>query len=114
MIVGYELSAVACGGIGLLLAGRKGHDWVYVGSVGTGFNAKGAEYLRTTLDKLKTKQPPVPFKGKNLVFVQPTLITEVEFRGRTHDGNLRHASYKGLREVQDNAAVFDIHERPSS
>ncbi|CAD7035324.1 ATP-dependent DNA ligase [Pseudorhizobium endolithicum] len=114
MIVGYEQSTVARGGIGsLLLAGRKGHDWVYVGSVGTGFNTKDAEYLGTTLDKLRTKRPAVPLKGKNLVFVQPTLIAEIEFRGWTHDGSLRHASYKGLREVQDNAAVFDITDKPA-
>nr|CAD6436556.1 ATP-dependent DNA ligase [Rhizobium sp. Q54] len=114
MIVGYEQSTVARGGIGsLLLAGRKGHDWVYVGSVGTGFNTKDAEYLRTALDKLRTKRPAVPLKGKNLVFVQPTLIAEIEFRGWTHDGSLRHASYKGLREVQDNAAVFDINDKPA-
>ncbi|GLR57424.1 hypothetical protein GCM10007919_21490 [Rhizobium indigoferae] len=39
------------------------------------------------------------------VFAQPTLIAEIEFRGWTNDGNLRHAPYKGLPEVQDNAAV---------
>lgn len=112
MIVGYEQSLTARGGLGsLLLAGRKGHDWIYVGSVGTGFNTKDAEYLRKTLDRLKTSKPAVPLKGKNLVFAQPTLIAEIEFRGWTHDGSLRHASYKGLREVQDNAAVFDMSER---
>ncbi|MBB2754621.1 UNVERIFIED_ORG: bifunctional non-homologous end joining protein LigD [Rhizobium aethiopicum] len=114
MIVGYEQSTVARGGIGsLLLAARKGHDWVYAGSVGTGFNTKNAQELRTTLDKLKTRQPAVPLKGKNLVFAQPTLIAEIEFRGWTKDGSLRHASYKGLREVQDNAAVFDINDKPA-
>ncbi|RVH82114.1 ATP-dependent DNA ligase [Sinorhizobium meliloti] len=112
MIVGYEQSLTARGGLGsLLLAGRKGHDWIYVGSVGTGFNTKDAEYLRKTLDRLKTSKPAVPLKGKNLVFAQPTLIAEIEFRGWTHDGSLRHASYKSLREVQDNAAVFDMSER---
>jgi hypothetical protein len=115
MIVGYEQALTARGGLGsLLLAGRKGHDWIYVGSVGTGFNTKDAEYLRKTLDRLKTSKPAVPLKGKNLVFAQPTLIAEIEFRGWTHDGSLRHASYKGLREVQDNAAVFDrANGRPS-
>jgi bifunctional non-homologous end joining protein LigD len=109
MIVGYQQSAAARGGIGsLLLAGRRGHDWVYVGAVGTGFKEKDAAYLKKTLDMLKTKTPVVPLKGKNYVFAQPTLIAEIEFRGWTDDGNLRHASYKGLREVQDNAAVYEL------
>ncbi|MBB4236264.1 non-homologous end-joining DNA ligase [Rhizobium esperanzae] len=109
MIVGYEQSASARGGIGsLLLAGKKGFDWIYVGSVGTGFSARDAEQLKKTLDRLKTSRPVVSLKGKGLVFVQPTLIAEIEFRGWTDDGSLRHASYKGLREIQDNAAVFDM------
>ncbi|MBB3595979.1 bifunctional non-homologous end joining protein LigD [Rhizobium sp. BK529] len=115
MVVGYEQSKVARGGIGsLLLAARNGDEWIYVGSVGTGFDAKNAEELRTLLDKLRTSRPAVALKGKNLVFAEPTLIAEIEFRGWTDDGNLRHASYKGLREVQDNAAVFDLNEKPAA
>ena len=87
------------------------HDWVFVGSVGTGFNGKDAACLRAALDKLRTKTPAVPLKGKNIVLAQPTLIAEIEFRGWTKDGSLRHASYKGLRDVQDNAVVFEIRDR---
>jgi bifunctional non-homologous end joining protein LigD len=109
MIVGYEQSAAARGGIGsLLLAARRGDDWVHVGAVGTGFKEKDAAYLRKTLDTLKTRTPVVLLKGKNYVFALPTLIAEIEFRGWTEDGNLRHASYKGLREVQDNAFVYAL------
>ncbi|WP_372353243.1 hypothetical protein [Pararhizobium sp. YC-54] len=42
------------------------------------------------------------------VGVSPTLIAEIEFRGWTDDGNLRHTSYKGLRDGQDNAAVYAL------
>ncbi len=111
MIVGYEHSLSARAGIGsLLLAARKGNDWIYVGNVGTGSNESSAEYLRKTLDRIKRKTPPIKYSGrrKNLVWVQPTLIAEIEYRAWTRDGKLRHASYKGLREVQDNAAVYDL------
>ena len=108
-IIGWEPSIVAFGGIGrLLLAAYKGHDLVYVGSVGTGLNERTATALRNDLEKLKTARPPVPVKANGVHFVLPTLIAEIEFRAWTQDGNLRHPSYKGLREVQDNAAVFEL------
>ncbi|PSH61751.1 ATP-dependent DNA ligase [Phyllobacterium brassicacearum] len=108
-IVGWEPSRVAFGGIGrLLLAAYKGHDLVYVGGVGTGFNERTATALRKQLEKLKTSNPAVPIKRKGANFVLPTLIAEIEFRAWTQDGKLRHPSYKGLREVQDNAAVYKI------
>jgi len=111
IVVGYEQSSSARAGIGsLLLAAWRGQGLVYVGSVGTGFKERDAQQLRGLLDKLATKRAPVEYEGrrKNVVWSQPTLVAEVEFRAWTHDGKLRHASYKGLREVQDNAAIFRL------
>ncbi|MBB3453126.1 ATP-dependent DNA ligase [Rhizobium sp. BK313] len=111
-IVGYEPSTAALGGIGrLLLAARKGNDLVYVGGVGTGFKLRETIKLRKDLDTLKTAKSPVAAKRKGANWVQPTLIAEIEYRAWTDDGKLRHASYKGLREGQDNADVYMISDR---
>ncbi|MBX5206806.1 non-homologous end-joining DNA ligase [Rhizobium sp. NZLR11] len=109
VIIGYEPSALARGGIGsLLLAAYQGDTFVYVGSVGTGFKERDALELRRMLDTLKTKHAPVAVDKKGVVFVQPTLIAEIEYRAWTDDGKLRNASYKGLRELQDNAAIYKL------
>lgn len=114
-IVGYEPSTAALGGIGsLLLAAYRGEDIVYVGSVGTGFKEAQANKLRSVLDRLKRKRSPVEYAGarKNVIWVQPTIITEIEYRAWTHEGKLRHPSFKGVRDVQDNADVFRIDDLP--
>jgi bifunctional non-homologous end joining protein LigD len=36
-----------------------------------------------------------------VVWVRPELVAEVEYRGWTTDDQLRHASFKGLREDKD-------------
>ncbi|MBB4388615.1 bifunctional non-homologous end joining protein LigD [Rhizobium leguminosarum] len=109
VIVGYEPSTAARGGIGsLLLAAYQGGAFVYIGSVGTGFKERDALELRRMLDTLNTRRAPVAVDKKGVVFVQPTLIAEIEYRAWTDDGKLRHASYKGLRELQDNAAIYKL------
>ncbi|MDC9808410.1 non-homologous end-joining DNA ligase [Rhizobium binxianense] len=109
-IIGYEKSTSSFGGIGrLLLAARKGGKLVYVGGVGTGFNERSAAELREQMDKLMIGKPAVDTgRKRNAVFVRPELVAEIEYRAWTHDGKLRHASYKGLRDVQDNAAIYDL------
>ncbi|AYM66172.1 ATP-dependent DNA ligase (plasmid) [Agrobacterium fabrum] len=108
-VVGYERSSGAFRS--LMLGAYRGDQVVYVGSVGTGWKISQMSQLRSTMDKLpwKRKAPPVLYSGKrDIVWVQPTLIAEIEFRGWTSDGKLRHASYKGLREIQDNAEVYQL------
>ncbi|TAX37056.1 non-homologous end-joining DNA ligase [Rhizobium leguminosarum] len=108
-VVGYEKSTAARGQMrSLLLAARKGKKLVYVGGVGTGFNERNAFELREKLDGLVTSTPAAAVNRKGAIFVKPKLIAEIEYRAWTDDGKLRHASYKGLREVQDNATVYDL------
>lgn len=107
LIVGYEPSVVARGGLGrLLVACRQGDEMAYVGGVGTGFTETVARDLRRALDAIRREKPAIPLKTKRIVWVDPVLVAEVEFRGWTGDGMLRHASYKGLREGADAAEVF--------
>jgi len=110
-IVGYEISMAARGHIGaLLLAARRGDDLVYVGSVGTGFKDSVAWKLRGMMDRIKRKTPPIQYAGRrnDVVWLRPTLIAEIEYRAWTDDRKLRHSSFKGLRQVQDNAAVYQL------
>ncbi|WP_144579344.1 non-homologous end-joining DNA ligase [Agrobacterium sp. DE0009] len=112
MVVGYEPSTASPGGFAsLALAAYRGDDLVHVGNVGTGFKEAEMIRLREILDKLrwKRKQPPVAFAEKSdIVWVEPMLIAEIEFRAWTSEDKLRHASYKGLRERQDNADVYKL------
>ncbi|MGO7308825.1 non-homologous end-joining DNA ligase [Rhizobium ruizarguesonis] len=108
-IIGYEPSTAAIGGIGRLLLGAYKNDAItYVGGVGTGFKERETQKLRRDLDTIRTAKPAVDLKRKGVVWVQPTLIAEIEYRAWTDDGKLRHSSFKGLRDVQDNASVCDL------
>ncbi|ANM16896.1 ATP-dependent DNA ligase protein [Rhizobium sp. N541] len=109
-IIGYEKSAASFGGIGrLLLAARRGNGLVYVGGVGTGFNERSAGELREKMDKLIIGKPAVETgRKRDAVFVRPKLVAEIEYRAWTHDGKLRHASYKGLRDAADGAEIYAV------
>lgn len=109
-VIGYEPSLKVRGSIAsLLLAARRANGLVYVGSVGTGFSAKLARDLKLQLDEMKTAVPSAQgIKGKKYVFVEPKLVAEVTFGAWTHDGKLRHTSFKGTREPADHSEVFDL------
>jgi bifunctional non-homologous end joining protein LigD len=101
-VVGFEQSSAVPGAIARLLLARKdGNAYVYVGSVGTGFKHAQARELKTQLHEIRTPKPVISTTGKNLVFVRPDLVAEVEYRGWTDDGKLRHSSFKGIRDRAD-------------
>jgi len=74
----------------------------YAGRVGTGYTRKTARELWQRLEPLRIERapvaPPPDERRKNVIWVKPQLVVETEFRGVTHDGLLRQASFKGLRE----------------
>ncbi|HEU6444117.1 MAG TPA: DNA ligase D [Gaiellaceae bacterium] len=89
----------------LILGYWQDGELVYAGNVGTGFTDEEIDRLLRQLQPLERKGSPfetVPkmprVRRDAIVWVDPELIADVEFREWTHDGRLRAPSYKGLRE----------------
>ncbi len=97
----------------LLLGVRKGKSLVYAGKVGTGFTAASLASIAPKLRALATKAPAVKNapRGRDVHWVAPSLVCEVDFTEMTSEGLLRHPSFRGLR--QDKSATEIVMERPA-
>jgi bifunctional non-homologous end joining protein LigD len=95
---------------GALVLGTHDHGKLkWAGNVGTGFDRKAMKAIYEKLAPLAiAKSPLEPDKNlpkKDVTWVRPELVCEVEFANWTEDGRLRAPVWKGFRPDIDPAEV---------
>lgn len=90
------------GTFGSLLLGIPGPEGLqYAGRVGTGFSDSTLAALMKRLLPLRTDENPLtgvpPLDARDALWVEPTLVGEVEYGEFTPGGILRHPRWRGLR-----------------
>jgi bifunctional non-homologous end joining protein LigD len=84
---------------GLYVGRRKGNELIYAGKVDHGFDNDIAKDLRARLKPLvRNAQPYSKRIAHRGIWVEPTLLAEIEYRAKSAEGKVRHPVFKGLRE----------------
>jgi bifunctional non-homologous end joining protein LigD len=84
---------------GLYLGRRWGRDLIYAGKVDHGFDSASAKDLQARLKPLIRKTQPYSKKiAHRGIWVEPSLLAEIEYRAKSAEGKVRHPFFKGIRE----------------
>jgi bifunctional non-homologous end joining protein LigD len=84
---------------GLFVGRLKGKELIYAGKVDHGFDSASAKDLQARLKPLIRKTQPYAKKiAHRGVWVEPSLMAEIEYRAKSAEGKVRHPFFKGLRE----------------
>jgi bifunctional non-homologous end joining protein LigD len=84
---------------GIYVGRIKGDQLVYAGKVDHGFDKASETDLRRRLKPLIRETQPYAKKITHRgVWVEPSLLAEVEYRAKSAEGKVRHPVFKGIRE----------------
>lgn len=116
VIVGFTRPQGSRSGFGaLLLAVNDDTGLVYAGRVGTGFDQAALKKISEQLKALERDASPLAkpltsAQARGVHWVEPQLVSEVQFAEWTREGVVRQAAFVGLRT--DKPAEQIVHEQP--